>query len=555
MWTVMEKPPAPISPDPWAVAPKRPAAPTAVAPPSDLSMDVLLSIRCESLRNRDVLSKSDPYVLVSTFPRGTPRDGSGVAPLPIGRTEKRMDTLNPQFTTAVPVRYRFEELQLMSFQVWDSDDIGNDFLGGVRRVELSRIVAAGPQGYRVALEGHPGVNYGFIVVVATPQRFGGQFLVLRAHASKLKKMDTFSKTDGFLKISRWNGTRFVLVHQTEVVEDSLNPRWKDLEISLDLLCGGEDKRTRILVECFDEDRGIISRSEEYMGEFETTVDELTAKKTASFELMPIKLKKKNSYGTLHLEAEVRRRPNYVEFLRGGCSVDVRFAIDFTGSNGDPKRPDSLHHYVHGGGYNQYMTVMERIASIVLPLDSDGMVRLSGFGGLVENCLSFFFPLAANGNFEVRGIDGMFAAYLDAIQRVPLSGPTNLAETIKHSVPAPCTASDLHYTVLVVLTDGEITDETETIREIVRACDRPLSIVVVGVGSSDFGFLERLDGDDVALQADGVQAKRDIVQFVPFRKHANNPVDLTSEVLAEIPRQLEQYMRARGLVPHGFNQLP
>ena len=53
----------------------------------------------------------------------------------------------------------------------------------------------------------------------------------------------------------------------------------------------------------------------------------------------------------------------------------------------------------------------------------------------------------------------------------------------------------------------------TCSSIVAASSLPLSIVIVGVGSADFGNMEILDGDDEALRSREGVAQRDIVQFV------------------------------------------
>ena len=56
---------------------------------------------------------------------------------------------------------------------------------------------------------------------------------------------------------------------------------------------------------------------------------------------------------------------------------------------------------------------------------------------------------------------------------------------------------------------------------------PLSIIIVGVGQEDFTSMEVLDADDQPLYSEQYkkQMDRDIVQFVPFRKFKNNPVEL------------------------------
>lgn len=78
-----------------------------------------------------------------------------------------------------------------------------------------------------------------------------------------------------------------------------------------------------------------------------------------------------------------------------------------------------------------------------------------------------------------------------------------------------------YFVLLIITDGVITDMDETRSAIVHASRLPMSIIIVGVGGADFSAMEFLDGDDGILRsATGEAAMRDIVQFVPFRQFQN-----------------------------------
>ena len=90
----------------------------------------------------------------------------------------------------------------------------------------------------------------------------------------------------------------------------------------------------------------------------------------------------------------------------------------------------------------------------------------------------------------------------------------------------------------------------TIDEIVKASGLPLSIIIVGVGDADFDAMEQLDGDVTPLYSTAYNqyCHRDIVQFVPFRKFAKDPVRLAKEVLAEIPGQLTSYFASKRIKP-------
>ena len=73
-------------------------------------------------------------------------------------------------------------------------------------------------------------------------------------------------------------------------------------------------------------------------------------------------------------------------------------------------------------------------------------------------------------------------------------------------------------MLLIITDGVISDFPETLSAIVYASTLPMSIIIVGVGAADFSAMNALDGDNGFLRdAGGNAARRDIVQFVPYRK--------------------------------------
>ena len=85
--------------------------------------------------------------------------------------------------------------------------------------------------------------------------------------------------------------------------------------------------------------------------------------------------------------------------------------------------------------------------------------------------------------------------------------------------------------------------------LVNASSLPLSVIIVGVGRADFSMMEELDADKKMLQDEsGRKAVRDIVQFVPFRDLQGNAYELSKQVLAEVPKQVTQFMYSAGQQP-------
>jgi len=200
--------------------------------------------------------------------------------------------------------------------------------------------------------------------------------------------------------------------------------------------------------------------------------------------------------------------------------------------------------------------MSLAGSILEYYDNDKQIPLYGFGGKYFQEVNHCFAL--NGDIfkpEVAGINGVLQTYQKVLSRgVELWGPTHFSDVIKQTREycqhiKKTQASRLKYTILLILTDGEVTDEQDTIEELVAASDLPLSIVIVGIGPSEFGKMERLDADrEPLVSKKGVSQKRDYVQFVNFRKHASNMESLQKEVLKEIPKQLSDYYQSMNLSP-------
>lgn len=107
-----------------------------------------------------------------------------------------------------------------------------------------------------------------------------------------------------------------------------------------------------------------------------------------------------------------------------------------------------------------------------------------------------------------------------------------------------------YNILLIITDGIINDMKDTIDQIVRGSDLPLSVVIVGVGGADFSNMDVLDADETPLYSNKYRRHmgRDIVQFVPFNEFKHNPLLLAKQTLEEIPGQLVDFFLKRNIQP-------
>ncbi|TPP64720.1 Copine II [Fasciola gigantica] len=387
-------------------------------------------------------------------------------------------------------------------------------------------------------------------------------LILDFSGRALDKKDIFGTSDPFLAFYRVNedGSRTV-VHRTEEIRNTLNPNWRQMVIPLRTLVNGDYDRS-LVISCLDWNR---SGREALIGEVTTSVNDLLSLYQSgmrSLDLVhPKKARRRKDYinsGTLHLNlVKVEKVFSFLDYVQGGTELSCCIAIDFTASNGSPQVPDTLH-YSTVNQPSQYAMALQAVGEVISDYDSDNLFPAFGFGACVppDNVVSHCFPL--NGHIDnpyCEGIQGAMAAYAHSLRTVKFHGPTNFAPIINTVASIARQAEPgSQYSILLILTDGIISDLPQTRAAIVNASSLPLSIIIVGVGPANFDEMEELDGDEIRLTSRGRAAVRDIVQFVPFRDfHDANSVQeskrrLSKAVLAEIPDQLVSYMRMQGIKP-------
>lgn len=521
---------------------------------------VQLFISCRKLKDVETFSKSDPFVEV--FQKTHQQNWSK-----IGQTEVIWDNLNPDFVKNFIIDYYFEEQKYLSFKVFDANLEGNKEVKGdpLGEVECTLGEIVGAKGQQViktlTLPGHKKSTGNIILRVEEVNTVCNDEIMIQFSARGLEdkscwyKFHTFKPMYCLSRVMESGGHQKVY---SSGYKKGVNITWDVLNKKVQDLCNGDTTRP-ILFQLYDHHN---NGRHDLLGSFEFSIQKITEEGKRQFDLDPPPNKKKAKIrGSIMVSnIQIQRVHSFLDYIGGGCQINLLIAVDFTGSNGHPSASSSLH-FLNPNGYNQYQSALHSVSEILLNYDSDKEVPLFGFGGKINRQLSHCFPLNFNPQDpSVTGLQGIMTAYRNALSVVELSGPTLFAQVIQTAVTmaeaAQVNQYNQQYFILLILTDGEIHDMRETIDWIVRGSNTPLSLVIVGIGNENFSNMDVLDADDDPLvDSRGRKMLRDIVQFVPYRQFGNSPYALAKEVLEEIPREIVNFFKIKGILPNAHIEAP
>ena len=235
-------------------------------------LKIELTVSCTDLLKRDALSNSDPVCILKV--PSLEKEGEWEEK---GRTEKLKDTLNPQWVTDFVLKYRFEERQLLRFEVIDIDEETKFDPLGHLECSLGELVAKQSSGFSGQLvnEDKTPAGKGKIFVQAEELDVQGakETVELVFEGQNLDDKDIFDKSDPFMEISKVNQNgAFSHVHRTETVDNDLNPVWESIKIDVSKLCNCDYTR-QLKFDVFDEDFG---GKNDFIGSFLTTLQTLIA---------------------------------------------------------------------------------------------------------------------------------------------------------------------------------------------------------------------------------------------------------------------------------------
>ncbi len=231
-------------------------------------------------------------------------------------------------------------------------------------------------------------------------------------------------------------------------------------------------------------------------------------------------------------------------------IQATLAIDFSSSSRKYHKP------IDPSGDSVCAEAIRSLFGILQELDSDKDIPCFGFGAVKQGHPldlhndGYIFRLSGDINKETAtNTEQVIEWYKSSMKGMAMKGTTDFSpilkrnrEIYKSSAEDSTRNGKRLFSVVLIITDGEIKDEylENTINEIIECSKLHMSIIIVGIGNSDFKGMEKLDGDDEKLKNKaGIQVLRDIVQFLKYEDFKQDPNLLKEEFTKELPEHIKE----------------
>jgi hypothetical protein len=468
-------------------------------------------------------------------------------------TEEQNFTHFINFQTCLKIPYEFWRLQPLKFSLFNKEADSDLSLLGCYTIELNKLLFVDNDTHTAILTLEGTQNQVDISIKYLNPGATSTLMKMTWQVAKLKKDKGLWKRNPKLVFSKLTPTgEMEAIYSTEVAENTLEATFKLFEVDLGDLCNN-DNFTKFSIACYNFSRK--NNLLKLLGQTLTTLNDIKTHKEIEI------LNKGKPAGVIHLMSyEATQKYQLIDFLKGGMELNLIFGIDFTSSNGDHQKPNTLHSIVDPTKLNDYQKAMNQIGAVLLKYNKAKEITALGFGAkpnfpkLSSQQVSHCFPLTGDMELmKISGTDGLDKAYRNALFSVNMWGPTIFSEILEEGIKSAKStwSNKLNvYHVLIILTDGELHDFDASADKLKEMSNLPISTVFIGIGNEDFSNISHLNKNSLQENAN----LRECSQFLALRNYSHLD-EMVKECLNTVSLQICHFMKIQGKKPTHLESVP
>lgn len=354
---------------------------------------IKLILHASCLKNvSSAFSKSSPFAVVTQLAGY----GTSEEPKILGRTEVISNNLSPQWTNAIIIKdFELGHELFVQVDIYDNNSAKKGIMKSMGSTKFEIGCILGQKHNRSAKRLRSGgVIYAIIDRVSPPST---QILKCNISASMKTRENSYyeiHRRDMFATGALWTP-----IYRSEIVKMGSKPRWNEFSLPISEFGQMDDNPLRILI--WGHSRTLRHK---LLGERESTLKGLLAASASNITLNLTKnseeiVEKSWIVVSARIEGEVPEKdttfrsserakhtnmpessstpiipisppkPTFVDYITGGCELDLCVAIDFTSSNGDPRVAGSPHD-ITSNALNEYEKAIVAIGGIVSKYDTN-----------------------------------------------------------------------------------------------------------------------------------------------------------------------------------------
>ena len=236
-----------------------------------------------------------------------------------------------------------------------------------------------------------------------------------------------------------------------------------------------------------------------------------------------------------------------DYLKAGITLEGYIGIDFTKGT----------EHISNSESNQYLQAIAGFRETLFDFIRD--FEVYGYGAELidsnENNKDYF-NLNLKNNTALRGYTNIESAYKECLNKIKFNEDNVLSpliQNIRKVIYSKYKADSYSILFLLINSPPKNNDFQNTIDALIEITYLPLSVVIIGIGNSEFDDIKKLFAHKNKISSKGMEKLRNNSHFITMKDCNFNNDILKNKCLKDIPKQIVQYYSINQTTPNNFKE--